>query len=118
MQGHELAIEGAKWVKDRLWTPDLLEKLNRARDARRSTEDQFAAQAQLTRDEEERTLKAATKAEKLENTLLAKLAKNKARKADIETAQQLFERESERAVIAEGELATQQVMYLASQLRK
>ncbi len=86
-----------------------MEKLRRAREFRQRTADLHNAQVRLTNSELDRTQTACTKAEKLETALLAKLAKNKARKTDIDTAQQLFERESERAVIAEGELATQQV---------
>ena len=108
-QGLDVAVEAAAWVKERLWTPDLDEMRQRAEDelalCRRHLGD---AKAQLV-SQRSRHVTAKARADDLDKKLLVELETQRKIKRELFIAQEMLERESERATIVETELATQQV---------
>lgn len=96
-------------MKSRLWTPDQQAQLERARARRAAAQAAYDSQVAATKAHADRLARLQREGEEGEDRYLSKLDRHKARQTDLDTAQQLFERESERAVIAESELATKQV---------
>lgn len=108
-QGHKLAEEGYQWIKKRLWRPDEELQLSRARARHAEAVATHEDAVRETKAQIARTEAALSREEALEQRLFDKLEKVRRRKLDLDTAQQLYERESERAVIAETELEAKRV---------
>ncbi len=96
-------------MKERLWTPDLEEMRERA-------EQELARTRGLLAEETRKLLvtvaehkEARVRADELDAKLLVELEIQRKLKRDLHIAQELLEREAERATIVETDLATKQV---------